>query len=81
MYASVYSEMKPHPTRCAPGEEGSGAASVGVGYFNPCRAVPGRTAALANRTTREDMPPRLGCALNATEVQSSRRISISFTRR
>jgi hypothetical protein len=52
MYASVYSEMKPHPTRCAPG---SRAASVAVGYFNPRRAVPGRAAAPANRTTREDM--------------------------
>ena len=31
MYANVYSEMKPHPTRCAPGGSGSSAASVGVG--------------------------------------------------
>ena len=28
MYASVYSEMKPHPTRCAAGDSGSSAASV-----------------------------------------------------
>jgi hypothetical protein len=27
MYASVYSEMKPHPTRCAAGASGSSAAS------------------------------------------------------
>ena len=52
MYASVYSEMKPHPTRRAPG---SSAASAAVRTFNPSRAVPGRAAAPANRTTREDM--------------------------
>ena len=55
MYASVYSEMKPHPTRRAPGGSGSSATSVAVGFFNPRRAVPGRAAAPANRTTREDM--------------------------
>jgi hypothetical protein len=67
MYANVYSEMKPHPTRCAPGDSGSRAASVAVGYFNPRRAVPGRAAAPANRTTREDMIRKdmviLPCAL------------------
>ena len=43
MYASVYSEIKPHPTRCAAGEEGSRAASVAVGYFNSSSpAVAGR---------------------------------------
>ena len=103
-YANVYSEMKPHPTRRAPGGSGSSAASAAVRSFNPRHAVPGRAA--ANRTTREDMvilpcalepgrhtsmapqlscaiarmgdrcchmPSQLGCALNATEVQSSRR--------
>ena len=30
MYASVYSEMKPHPTRCAAGDSGSSAASAAV---------------------------------------------------
>ena len=55
MYANVYSEMKPHPTRCAPGGSGSSAASAAVRSFNPSRAVPGRAAAPANRTTREDI--------------------------
>ena len=55
MYANVYSEMKPHPTRHAPGGSGSSAASAAVRSFNPRRAVPGRAAAPANRTTREDM--------------------------
>ena len=54
MYASVYSEMKPQPTRRAPGGPGSSAASAAVRSFNPSRAVPGRAAAPANRTTRED---------------------------
>jgi hypothetical protein len=45
MYASVYSEMKPHPTRRAPDGSGSSAASAAVRSFNPRRAVPGRTAA------------------------------------
>jgi hypothetical protein len=58
MYASVYSEMKPHPTRCAPGGPGSSAASAAVRSFNPRRAVPGQAAALANRATREDMMTR-----------------------
>jgi hypothetical protein len=35
MYASVYSEMKPHPTRCAAGDSGSSAASAAVRYFSP----------------------------------------------
>ena len=55
MYASVYSEMKPDPTRRGPGGSGSSAASAAVRSFNPRRAVPGQTAAPANRTTREDM--------------------------
>ena len=55
MYANVYSEMKPHPTRRAPGGSGSSAASAAVRSFNPRHAVPGRAAAPANRTTREDM--------------------------
>jgi hypothetical protein len=55
MYANVYSEMKPQPTRRAPGGSGSSAASAAVRSFNPRRAVPGRAAAPANRTTREDM--------------------------
>jgi hypothetical protein len=54
MYASVYSEMKPQPTRRTPGGSGSSAASDAIRSFNPRRAVPGR-AAVANRTTREDM--------------------------
>jgi hypothetical protein len=41
--ANVYSEIKPHPTRCAAGEEGSSAASAAVRYFNPANpAVAGR---------------------------------------
>ena len=44
MYASVYSEMKPHPTRRVPSDPGSSAALVAVWYFNPRRAVPGRPA-------------------------------------
>jgi hypothetical protein len=35
IYASVYSEMKPHPTRCAAGEPGSSAASATVRSINP----------------------------------------------
>jgi len=34
MYASVCSEMKPHPTRCAAGDSGSSAASAAVQYFS-----------------------------------------------
>ena len=30
MYASVYSEMNPHPTRCATGDAGSNAVSAAV---------------------------------------------------
>ena len=38
MYASVYSEMKPHPTRCAAGDSGSSAASAAVRYsIRPAR--------------------------------------------
>ena len=55
MYANVYSETKPHPTRRAPGGSGASAASAAVRSFNPRHAVPGRAAAPANRTTREDM--------------------------
>ena len=35
MYASVYSEMKPNPTRYAAGDSGSSAASAAVRYFSP----------------------------------------------
>ncbi len=43
MYASVYNEMKPHPTRCAAGDSGSSAASAAVRYFSPSSpAVGGR---------------------------------------
>ena len=55
MYANVYSETKPHPTRRAPGGSGASAASAAVRSFNPRPAVPGRAVAPANRTTREDM--------------------------
>ena len=34
MYARLYSEMKPHPTRCAAGDSGSSAASAEVRYFS-----------------------------------------------
>ena len=48
MYASVYSEMKPHPTRCAAGDSGSSAASAAVRYFNPSSpAVGGRRGVLS----------------------------------
>ena len=68
MYASVYSEMKPQPTRRAPGGSGSSAASAAVRSFSPRRAVPGQAAAPANRTARADMVIRkdmviLPCAL------------------
>ena len=47
MYASVYSEMKPHPTRCAAfGGSGSSAASAAFRSFTSRRALPGRAAAL-----------------------------------
>ncbi len=35
MYASVYTEMKPQPTRRAPRGSGSSAASAAVRYFEP----------------------------------------------
>jgi hypothetical protein len=35
MYANAYSEMNPHPTRCAAGDPDSSAASAPVPYFNP----------------------------------------------
>ena len=35
MYANAYSEMNPHPTRCAAGNPDSSAASAPVPYFNP----------------------------------------------
>jgi len=54
MYASVYRERKPQPTRCAAGGSGSSAASAAVRSFNPRGAVPGR-ATVTNRATREDM--------------------------
>jgi hypothetical protein len=55
MYASVYSEMKPHPTRRAEGGSGSSAAPAAVRSCDSRRAVPGQAAAPANRTTREGM--------------------------
>ena len=43
MNANVYSEMKPHPTRCATGGSGSSATSDAVPYFHPdSPAVAGR---------------------------------------
>src|ERR1035438_6468046 len=39
MNANVYSEMKPHPTRCAAGDSGSSAASAAVRNF--IRSNPG----------------------------------------
>ena len=42
MYASVYSERKPQPTRRAAGGSGSSAASAAVRSFNPSGAVSGR---------------------------------------
>ncbi len=41
IYASVYSEMKPHPTRCAAGEGGSSAASAAVRSINPSSPAAG----------------------------------------
>jgi hypothetical protein len=35
MNANVYSEMKPHPTRCTAGGSGSSTTSAAVRYFNP----------------------------------------------
>jgi hypothetical protein len=55
MYASAYSETKPHPTRRGTGGSGSSATSAAVRSFNPRRAAPGRSAAPANRPNREDM--------------------------
>jgi hypothetical protein len=55
MYASVYSEMKPHPTRRAEGGSGASAAPAALRSFNPRRAVPGQAAASANRMAREGM--------------------------
>ena len=43
MNANVYSEMKPHPTRCSAGGSGSRATSAAVRCFNPdSPAVRGR---------------------------------------
>jgi hypothetical protein len=43
MYANVYSEMKPHPTRCAAADSRSSPASAAVRYANPSSpAVEGR---------------------------------------
>ena len=43
MKASVYSEMKPHPTRCAAGDAGSHATSAAVRYLiSSSPAVGGR---------------------------------------
>ena len=48
MNAKAYSEMKPHPTRCASGEEGSSAASAAVRSSNPSSpAVAGRDGSAA----------------------------------
>jgi hypothetical protein len=55
MYANAYSEMKPHPTRCAAGGPGPSAALIAGRYLNPRRTEPSRAAGPANRTTREDM--------------------------
>ena len=49
MNASVYSEMKPHPTRCAAGDSGSSAASAAVRYFNPSSPAVGRQPRAAGR--------------------------------
>ena len=46
IYASVYSEMKPHPTRYTAGGSGSSAAPAAVRSFTPHRASPSRAAAL-----------------------------------
>ena len=59
MYASVYSEMKPHPTRCAAGDSGSSAASAAVRYFNPSSpAVGGRRGRPRARKRRALRPPQ-----------------------
>ncbi len=42
MYASVYREMKPQPTRCTAGASGAIAASAGDPYANPSPAMGGR---------------------------------------
>src|ERR1022692_684756 len=52
MYASAYSEINPHPTRCAAGDSGSSAASAAVRYFNPRRAAVG-----ADRGGRRECHP------------------------
>jgi hypothetical protein len=53
MYATVYSEMKPHPTRCAAGAEGSSTASAAVRPSSPSSpAVAGRGGSAA-----EALPP------------------------
>ena len=41
MYASVYSEMKRQPTRCAAGDPGSSAASAAVRSINPSSPAAG----------------------------------------
>jgi hypothetical protein len=41
MYASVYSEMKPHPTRCAAGGSGSSATAAAVRSCHPSSATVG----------------------------------------
>src|SRR5579862_2691847 len=57
MYATVYSEMKPHPTRCTAGAEGSSAATAALGPVNPshpaARAQPGRILGTGGDDRRE----------------------------
>ena len=52
--ASVYSKIKPQPTRCAAGGPASSAASAAGRSFGPRRAVPGQAAAPAYRIARAD---------------------------
>jgi hypothetical protein len=55
MYATVYSEMKPHPTRRAEGGSGSGAVPAAVRVFSPRRAITGHAAIPADRRARDGM--------------------------